>query len=351
MRAKLFCRPAALKFEGVTCKSARRLRKYHRSARRFGYRDAGSATRLLVRPSAATRAASAASGSGRAAPASSGTAACACASCRPDALGIAAFFFWQRLLTVCLHSANATAVVRLAADPSSSADASVDAAISEATANASGSLPGATATVEFVVPMSVNSSNLWGFRVESMSVDAYYAGDRDVAIARGSVDDFSLVAQGTSYNDLVLPPNPAGFDVYRYLAEDCGPLIPDEASWPLDLRVELSFLFVENYTYWIEDLQMPCATLEPVTPVGPWFMDDGCGWADGRMGGVDGAWANGAWGKGQYCKSILRPRRPLVRVRTSWRTTAPPPTLPLLPAPSASRLPAAPTPPGRPSAG
>ena len=69
-------------------------------------------------------------------------------------------------------------------------------------------------------------------------VDAYYAGDRDVAIARGSVDDFSLVAQGTSYFDLVLTPNPAGF-VYRYLAED-WPLITDEASWPLDLRVELS---------------------------------------------------------------------------------------------------------------
>ena len=57
---------------------------------------------------------------------------CCCLVLLLIALGIAAFFFWPRLLTVCLHSANTTAVVRLTADPSSSADASVDAAISEA---------------------------------------------------------------------------------------------------------------------------------------------------------------------------------------------------------------------------
>ena len=290
---------------------------------------------------------------------------CVCCCCLVlilTALGVAAFFFWPRLLTVCLHSANTTAVVRLTADPSSSADASVDAAISEATANASGSLPGAAATVEFVVPMSVNSSNLWGFRVESMSVDAYYAGDRDVAIARGSVDDFSLVAQGTSYFDLVLTPNPAGFDVYRYLAEDCGPLITDEASWPLDLRVELSFLFVENYTYWIEDLQMPCATVTPVTPaVGPWFgrpnmMDDACNDPfSGRMGGVEGAWGNEAWGKGQHCKSMLCAiddlwcERANETAADNCTTASGLPALP--PAPSASRPPAAPTPPRAPLGG
>ena len=286
---------------------------------------------------------------------------CCCLVLLLIALGIAAFFFWPRLLTVCLHSANTTAVVRLTADPSSSADASVDAAISEATANASGSLPGATATVEFVVPMSVNSSNLWGFRVESMSVDAYYAGDRDVAIARGSVDDFSLVAQGTSYFDLVLTPNPAGFDVYRYLAEDCGPLITDEASWPLDLRVELSFLFVENYTYWIEDLQMPCATVTPVTPaVGPWFgrpgmMNECDDPFSGRMGGVEGAWGNDAWGKGQHCKSMLCAIDDLWCERaneTAAEDCAAASTLPALPpAPSASRPPAAPTPPRAPLSG
>ena len=286
---------------------------------------------------------------------------CCCLVLLLIALGIAAFFFWPRLLTVCLHSANTTAVVRLTADPSSSADASVDAAISEATANASGSLPGATATVELIVPMSVNSSNLWGFRVESMSVDAYYAGDRDVAIARGSVDDFSLVAQGTSYFDLVLTPNPAGFDVYRYLAEDCGPLITDEASWPLDLRVELSFLFVENYTYWIEDLQMPCATVTPVTPaVGPWFgrpgmMNECDDPFSGRMGGVEGAWGNDAWGKGQHCKSMLCAIDDLWCERaneTAAEDCAAASTLPALPpAPSASRPPAAPTPPRAPLGG
>ena len=114
-------------------------------------------------------------------------------------------------------------------------------------------------------------------------------------------------------------------------------------------------MFVENYSYWIEDLQMPCATLEPVTPVGPWFMDDGCGWADGRMGGVDGAWANGAWGKGQYCKSYFCALDDLWCERaneTAADNCTAASTLPALPpAPSASRPPAAPTPPRAPLGG
>ena len=81
--------------------------------------------------------------------------------------------------------------------------------------------------------------------------------------------------------------------------------------------------------------------------------DDGCesGWADGQ---VDGAWANGAWGKGQYCGYFcaiddLWCERANETAADNCTAASRLPALP--PAPSTSRPPAAPTLPGRPSAG
>ena len=92
---------------------------------------------------------------------------------------------WPRLLTICAHYSETTVVIRAEIDPSSSAvaSASTEALISSATANAT-TTPSASATVEFVVPISINSSNLWGLTIDTLRVDAYYDDKHEAALAR-----------------------------------------------------------------------------------------------------------------------------------------------------------------------
>ena len=230
-------------------------------------------------------------------------------------VGVAAYVFWPRPLTVCLHYGDATATVKLALDPSSSVNASADGAVSATEAavgaEASAALPGATATVEFVAPFSTNNSNLWGLSVDSLRVAAYYSGNRDVAIARGNLDSFNVVAQGASEFDVVLTPEEdQAANIYTYLTRDCGPLLTDGASWPLDLHVELSVFFLQNLSFWMENLSMPCATVTPTSPsLASWQtdepsmenatnpFDDECNDPMRRMAAE--------WPPGQYCKSLL----------------------------------------------
>lgn len=223
------------------------------------------------------------------------------------ALGVAAYFFWPRMLTVCAHYGDTTARVRVELDPSSSVSASgaITSAQSSlgASANASAS-PYASASIEFVVPISINSTNLWGITVDVIRVTAFYNGNRAAALARGAVNGFSLEANGITEFEIALSPPDAATEqtsnVLNYLVRDCGPLL-SSGVWLLDLYIEVS-AYGFGADFWIEDMEMPCATTP--TPVRPslrvWNIssDDECGraWYD-----TDGR----AWPDGQYCKALL----------------------------------------------
>ena len=255
-------------------------RKVPPAARRAATAMPAPTSWLLVRPGAAARAARRKSKlSRRAAPAPSGTAACAAAaSVSPDRAGIAAFFF-DTFGHRPLHQHDGGGApdrrpVELCRCERRRCDQRGDRQRVGLATRRDGD--GRVRRADVGLP------NLWGFRVESMG-GRLQLGDRDVAIARGSVDDF--VAQGTSYFDLFLTPTRPG-STPPPPRRGLRPADHRRGVVPLDLRVELTSCSSRTT---LLDRGHPDAVRyrEPVTPVGLTVrrpMMDECG-------SVLGGWA------------------------------------------------------------
>lgn len=126
--------------------------------------------------------------------------ACSCCCCvLLIAIGVIAYVFWPRMITVCAHYSQVEAVVRIEGD-----DGGASSSATVPGATGSTAAPSPTARVSMVIPIEINSTNLWGVRIDKLRVDAYYSGNRAAALSRGELDGFGLVPLGTTRFDVSL---------------------------------------------------------------------------------------------------------------------------------------------------
>lgn len=197
---------------------------------------------------------------------------CCCCVCLALTLGIVAFIFWPRLLTLCVHYSRLSA--RLIVDST---------------------VYTSTAQVEMTVPISIMSTNLWSFHMDLLDVTMYYSGS-DVELSQGRVEDFALAAQGNTSFDVTVSPivdvSPAqAAVVVDYFVARCGPAF-SSGSWLADLKV-LVELWGFRLTFWLREIELPCVAGSAVAALGAI-----------ATGGEDDCEGEGHTA-GRYCKRLL----------------------------------------------
>jgi len=211
------------------------------------------------------------------------------------------------VLTVCAHYSETRSRIALEVNGDVAANAVADAVVganSQINGNATASTPTGTASLTLVVPISINSSNLWGIQAD-IRVGAFYSGNRAAALARGAIEGFALVPQGTTRFDveMTLPEAEASqaSNLYDYLVRRCGPFV-SSGTWFLDLHIQAAAYGVEA-EFWIEDVELPCVGVGvEASPIGmlrnvtnATSLDDCAAEALRNAARVDG----------QYCKTLL----------------------------------------------
>jgi len=219
-------------------------------------------------------------------------------------LAVLAGIFWPRFLLVCLHYSSTSVLLTTAGSP-----------------------PGAR--VSFEMPVSIASTNLWGIKVDRLRLTAFYEGNYDAAIARGSADGFELKVRGNTSFDLSVSASDLNAaqasSLTNYVTTQCGALgqlASSGSTWKMDVRVEVALPMGVELVFWLRDLLVPCHGVG--APLG-WLGGDG-GCDDGTQRALDG----------KYCISLLCAIDDL-----SCEKKCPPPPSPPLPPP----LPPAPPPP------
>lgn len=166
------------------------------------------------------------------------------------AVAVVAFILWPRLLTLCVHYSHSSAKL-----------------MSQTTTD----IAGATARVEVRMPVSIASTNLWGIKIDLLELTAFYSGNEDILLSRGALEGFELVANGNSSFDLALSPadiGPAQMpNVVDYLTARCG-VAWDTGTWLMDLHVLIKAFWGVELSFWLRELQMPCATAATDMPRG-----------------------------------------------------------------------------------
>ena len=136
----------------------------------------------------------------------------------------------------------------------------------------------AVARVDAVVPIAIDSTNLWGIKIDLLEVTAFYAGNHDVALSRGTLEGFALVANGNSTFNISLSPAELGAaaaaNALDYFAARCG-VAWNAGTWLADIRV-IAKVWGKQLTLWLYDVEVPCANAASVVPLAVAALPGNC---------------------------------------------------------------------------